>query len=116
MTLAEGRVVGSGTIVSGRGDFDGKAIRADDVAAVLELLGTDLSGSVLLTDQASATAVAPILPQLAGVVCTSGGESAHLAIVSRALALPCVMGAQLDTEVAVGTRLRVDAEGTIHAL
>jgi signal transduction protein with GAF and PtsI domain len=112
----DGRLVGRGTIVSGKGDFGGRTVQADDIAAVLALVDTDLSDAILLTDQASATAVAPILPNLAGVICTQGGESAHLAIVSRALALPCMMGAKFDVAVEPGTTLHVDGEGRIIAL
>jgi phosphohistidine swiveling domain-containing protein len=105
--------VGSGTLVSG-GAFDGSVVRADSVEAVLMLLALpDLSNDVLVTDQASATAFGPILPRLRGVICTQGGEAAHLAIVARGLGLPCVMQATLDREPEPGTRVRVDADGTV---
>jgi signal transduction protein with GAF and PtsI domain len=86
-----------------------------DVNEVLTLLGRDLSEVVLLTEQASATAFAPILPRLRGVICTKGGEAAHLAIVSRALGLPCVMQAQLTRELTPGDRVSVDDAGRVFA-
>lgn len=112
MEAASGTEIGRGMVIVGEG-FAGPAVRADAVADVLALLEEGVKGRVLLTDQASATAIAPILPDLAGVVCTKGGPSAHLAIVSRAMGLPCVMQAEFDEEIEPGTQVRVDAEGRI---
>lgn len=112
MEAASGIEVGRGMPIVGDG-FAGEAVRAEAVADVLALLESGAEGKVLLTDQASATAIAPILPSLAGVVCSKGGPSAHLAIVSRALGLPCVMQAEFNQEVAAGTPVRVDSEGRI---
>jgi phosphohistidine swiveling domain-containing protein len=106
-------VIGSGQLVSGN-RFEGEIARAESVEAVLALLGSDLSGTVLLTEQASATAFAPILPMLGGVICTGGGPATHLAIVSRGLNLPCVMQAALDAELAPGDRVSVDDAGTVR--
>lgn len=104
--------LGAGSPVSG-GAFEGLIVRGDSVDEVLALLGRDLSESVLLTDQASATAFAPILPRLAGVICTAGGEAAHLAIMSRGLGLPCLMQAVLSPEPEPGARVRVDGDGGV---
>lgn len=109
---ASGEWVGSGELLSG-GAFAGEVVRADEIAAVLELLKRDLSEAVLVTAEASATAFAPILPRLRGVVCSGGGEAAHLAIVSRGLDLACVMKAELERWPAPGEAIRVDAEGGI---
>jgi phosphohistidine swiveling domain-containing protein len=111
-TPAGRTAIGAGTLVSGEG-FAGVTVRAETVSAVLDLLTADLADKILLTDQASATAFAPILPRLRGVICTQGGEAAHLAIVSRGLGLPCVMQARLDTDVPEGTHVEVDASGAV---
>lgn len=108
-----GTVVGAGERVAGEGEFGGRIARADAVEEVLALVGTDLSDSVLLTEQASATALGPILSLVAGVLCTKGGPSAHLAIVSRALQLPCAMQVELSGELADGDEVTVDAEGRV---
>ena len=110
MTNAER--VGGGELLSG-GAFAGTVVRADELAAVMELLATDLGSSVLVTDQASATSYAPILPRLGGVVCEGGGEAAHLAIVSRGLGLPCVMRAELERRPHAGESIWVEADGSI---
>lgn len=84
------------------------------VDEVLARLGDgDLSRTVLVTEQASATFFGPILPQVAGVICTRGGESAHLAIVSRGLGLSCLMQAELERDLTPGTVVVVDEQGTI---
>jgi signal transduction protein with GAF and PtsI domain len=104
--------IGAGELQSG-GAFAGEVVRADEISAVLELLKRDLGEAVLVTAEASATAFAPILPRLAGVVCSSGGEAAHLAIVSRGLDLPCVMKAELERWPEPGEAIRVDDDGGV---
>ena len=108
-----GTLVGAGERVAGEGEFGGTIARADAVEEVLALAGTDLSAAVLLTEQASATALGPILPMVAGVLCTKGGPSAHLAIVSRALQLPCAMQVELSAELGPGDEVTVDGEGRV---
>lgn len=110
--MASEEMVGRGDLLSG-GPFDGRVVRADGVEEVLELLRTDLEEAVLVTDQASATSYAPILPRLRGIVCEGGGEAAHLTIVSRGLGLPCVMRAQLERPPRVGERIGVGEDGSI---
>lgn len=107
------RRVGSGERVSGEGEFGGELLSVGGVDEVLALVGQDLSQRVLLTDQASATLLGPILPELAGVICTAGGPSAHLAIVSRALQLPALMGAELEADLGSGAEVKVDDAGEV---
>lgn len=113
MSSAEGTAVGCGERVAGEGRFGGTVARADAVEDVLALAQTDLSSTVLLTEQASATALGPILSMVAGVLCTRGGPSAHLAIVCRALQLPCVMQVELSGELGPGDTVSVDDEGRV---
>lgn len=110
--MSEDVRLGDGMLLSGQA-FGGETVRADTVPAVIELVGRDLGGAVLVTDEASATSYAPVLPGLGGVICTAGGEAAHLAIVCRGLGIPCVMRAGLDRAPSPGEPIRVDAEGTI---
>lgn len=107
------RRVGSGERVSGEGEFGGELISVDGVDDVLALVGRDLSDKVLLTEQASATVLGPILPNLAGVICTAGGPSAHLAIVSRALRLSALVGAEFEADLEAGAVVRVDGAGEV---
>lgn len=109
----EVRLVGAGKPVSGAG-FEGRIAKAGSVPEVLAMLDEDVSEVVLLTEQASATFFAPILPRIRGVICTRGGESAHLAIVSRGLDLPCLMQARLDEDLEPGAQVVVDDDGRIR--
>ena len=47
------------------------------------------------------------------MICTRGGPSAHLAIVSRGLQLPCVMQVGLERELAPGAEVTVDGDGKV---
>jgi phosphoenolpyruvate-protein kinase (PTS system EI component) len=110
---AAGTIAGGGERVSGSGEFGGRIARAETISDVLGLAGEDLSETILLTEQASASAFAPILPRVAGVICLRGGPSAHLAIISRGLDLPCVMAVQLQVDLSPGDEVVVDGEGKV---
>jgi phosphohistidine swiveling domain-containing protein len=107
--------IGRGQVVSGAG-CEGEVHRANDVREVMALLKHErLEDVILLTDSASATAVVPLLAKVKGIICRSGGQTSHLAIVSREFGLPAVMGADIaEPEALESRRVRVDADGTIH--
>lgn len=109
----DSRVIGNGELVCG-GAFEGVIARAVTVEDVLALVSRDLSDTVLLTDQPSATAFAPILPRIRGVLCMGGGPATHLAIVSRGLGLACVMKLSLDEPLRDGDRVSVDNAGAVQ--
>jgi phosphoenolpyruvate-protein kinase (PTS system EI component) len=68
----------------------------ESVADVLGLLKEDVSDVVLFTPTASATIMTPLFPRIKGLVCTTGGETSHVAIVAREFNLPCIMGSEID--------------------
>jgi phosphohistidine swiveling domain-containing protein len=68
----------------------------ESVADVLGLLKEDVSDVVLFTPTASATIMTPLFPRIKAVVCTTGGETSHVAIVAREFNLPCIMGSEID--------------------
>ncbi len=108
-----GELVGRGLRVYGEEPFSGRIAPANTVKQVLDLLSEDLSSVILLTEQASASAIGPILPGVAGVLCTRGGTSAHLAIVSRGLQLPCVVQLECERDLDPGTQVSVDGDGRV---
>ncbi|MCX8182552.1 MAG: PEP-utilizing enzyme [Candidatus Methanomethyliaceae archaeon] len=63
---------------------------------VIELWKEGAEGKIVLVEDAGVTTLGPILPKLAGVVCTSGGAGSHLAIVSREFSIPALMGTRID--------------------
>jgi phosphohistidine swiveling domain-containing protein len=108
-------VIGSGQVVSGKG-AQGVLRGADELEQVLELMKrSDLDEVILLTQSAAATAVIPLLAKVRGIVCTSGGMTSHLAIVSREFGLPCIVGAELeDLAAADGKRVEFGEDGSIR--
>jgi phosphoenolpyruvate-protein kinase (PTS system EI component) len=106
--------IGQGVLLSA-GPFAGAVVRGDVIDDVIALLGQDLSGAILVTEHASATAVAPILPRLSGVICTQGGPASHLAIMARGLGVPCVVQARFTVEPSIGQPLRVNEAGEVFA-
>jgi signal transduction protein with GAF and PtsI domain len=81
---------------------------------VLALLGEDLGETLLWISEPVVTLVAPVMEEVAGILCSSGGPAAHVAIVSRELDLPCLMQCRIeDGEDIDGATLVVGADGTI---
>lgn len=110
-----GEIIGKGHVVSGEGG-EGVLRQADAVSQVLALMKRDdLDDTILLVSSASATAVVPLLSTVVGVVCTTGGMTSHLALVSREFGQLCVMGADLDADADLdGTRVRIGRDGMIE--
>ena len=108
--------LGHGTLVSG-GSVRGTATRVKDVDDVVGLLdGSDLGDVILLTESASATTIMPLLAEVAGVVCTVGGPTSHLATVARDFGLTCVVGASsMPLDEVDGRRIAVQDDGTVVA-
>lgn len=109
-----GSVVTRGLVASGTG-CQGVVRHVVHVADVLALMREpDLSETILLTESATATAVVPLLDRVCGLICTSGGITSHLAIVSREFGLPCIMAAELDDPAGLdGAHVVMEADGTL---
>lgn len=109
-----GAVVAKGLVASGRG-CEGVVRLVGKVADVFALMQSpDLGETILLTESATATAVVPLLDRVCGLICTSGGITSHLAIVSREFGLACIMGAELaDLAELDGVRVLMAADGTV---
>lgn len=78
---------------------------ADDVLALLEAGADDAVGVV---DDAGATFLAPVLHEIAAIVCTEGSPRSHVAIVSRDFGVPCLMGATIERWPEPGATVEVD--------
>ena len=113
---AVSEIYGRGIVVSGAGCV-GVGRRAREVADVFALLRDPrLEETILLVDSASATAVVPLLAKVRGIVCTSGGMTSHLAIVSREFGIPCVMAADIpDLDALDARQITVGGDGTVGA-
>ena len=105
--------IGQGNPTSGKG-CQGVLRAVNDVPDVLRLLKEDLSEVILFTRSASATVVTPLFPRIKGVVCTTGGDTSHIAIVAREFDLACLMGAQLEFDGEIeGRSCHFDEEGEL---
>jgi phosphoenolpyruvate synthase/pyruvate phosphate dikinase len=55
-------------------------------------------GKICLVEDAGTTTLGPIMSDLAGILCTTGGAGSHLAIVSREFDIPCTMAIKLKSK------------------
>lgn len=54
-------------------------------------------GKICFVEDAGTTTLGPIMSDLEGIVCSTGGPGSHLAIVSREFDIPCIMA--LDSSI-----------------
>jgi phosphoenolpyruvate synthase/pyruvate phosphate dikinase len=100
--------VGRGTLVAGgasRGTFR-VVTSVQDVLGLMKAAG--LEQTVVFTEQASVTNIAPIVGRVAAVVSAMGGPTSHLAIVARGFQTTCVVRAEFD--VAPGSLAEKEVE------
>jgi len=72
-----------------------KEIRSSDDS--LDLCEEEPSQNlIVLLKTAGVTIITPILSMVKGIICTSGGTSSHLAIISREYKIPCIMATRLS--------------------
>jgi phosphoenolpyruvate-protein kinase (PTS system EI component) len=86
---------------------------AQDVLALLDDAPEDL---IVLMHTAGATTLSPLFADISGIVCTTGTEGSHVAILSRDFGIPCIVGAQLTTTDLDGCRIRMEPSGEVSVL
>ncbi|WP_433186838.1 PEP-utilizing enzyme [Actinoallomurus sp. CA-150999] len=57
-----------------------------------DLAGVDAVGRVLLISGTIGPGVAALMTKCAGLICKSGGLTAHIPILAREMGLPCLIG------------------------
>ncbi len=113
-------VLGIGIPVADGAAVSGHLIALDEPSDVLALL--DDAGEralVAVVRDAGATFLGPVQADLAGLVCLSGDLGSHLAIVSRELGTPALVGLQISEgqELREGMLVELDLEsGQLRAL
>ena len=70
----------------------------NSVEDVLNLLDKGADNKIVIVEDCGTTTLGPILSQIKGVVCTSGSEGSHLAIVSREFEIPALMSVRFNIE------------------
>jgi phosphohistidine swiveling domain-containing protein len=105
---AEMQDAGTGENLFAAGDVKGKAQWFRSPADVLAADEDELGELIAFVEKGGATFMSPIHADLAAVVCTAGTLESHLAIVSREVDVPCVMGVSLSVEIADGDQISLD--------
>lgn len=92
------KVLGKGLSCSSNEDTTGELVYIKNVQDVIELFDNAF-GKICLVEDAGTTTLGPILSDIKGVVCTSGGPGSHLAIVSREFDIPCIMAIDIQSDM-----------------
>ena len=82
--------IGEGLSCSSKSEVSGELVYIKTVEDVMNLFDK-ATGKICIVEDAGTTTLGPILPELVGTVCTTGGAGSHLAIVSREFNIPCIM-------------------------
>ena len=88
------RKVGEGLSCSIEDEVSGELVYIKSIEDVIALFDK-AQGKICLVDDAGTTTLGPILSELSGVICTTGGPGSHLAIVSREFEIACIMSLTL---------------------
>ncbi len=113
-------VLGVGIPVAGGAAVLGRLIMLEEPSDVLALLDDiDERALVAVISDAGATFLGPVQADLAGLVCLAGDLGSHLAIVSRELGTPALVGFEITEgqELREGMLVELDLEsGQLRAL
>lgn len=108
--------VGSGTLVSSSGEAaTGTFAHLVDVSDLLRVMDGGEERLVVYIEHPNVTMMAPIHDRLAAILCASGDDQAHVAIVARELGLPCAVRTTLTRAPAEldGQPVRVEPDGSV---
>ncbi|MHA1231391.1 MAG: PEP-utilizing enzyme [Candidatus Helarchaeota archaeon] len=105
--------IAEGLSCSSKEEVEGILKFVKSVNDVIELFD-DAKGKICLVEDSGTTTLGPILSDLSGVLCTTGTEGSHLAIVSREFEIPCIMSINLKKEEIAeldGKKVKIVTEG-----
>jgi phosphohistidine swiveling domain-containing protein len=100
--------VGTGVNLFAAGEVRGVARWFNDTSDVLSIDDDDLDTTIAFVNKGGMTFLSPILPDLKAIICTAGSRESHLAILSRESDVPCVLQAQLGSDVKDGDTVVLD--------
>jgi len=89
--------IGEGLSCSSNSEAIGEIVYIQSIEDVINLFD-NAEGKICLVKDSGTTTLGPILPDVAGILCTSGSAGSHLAIVSREFEIPCIMSIRLGLE------------------
>ena len=87
---------GLNALFSGGADVEGTVKEIRSSGDSLDLCEEDSQNLIVLLKTAGVTIITPLLSMIKGIICTSGGTSSHLAIISREYRIPCIMATKLS--------------------
>ena len=90
--------IGKGLSAASKEEAIGEFSIINSVEDVLTLLETGAENKIVVVEDCGTTTIGPILSQIKGIVCTSGSEGSHLAIVSREFEIPAIMSAHFTID------------------
>ncbi len=105
--------IGKGLSCSSNSEAVGELIYIQTIEDVINLFDS-ATGKICIVKDAGTTTLGPILSDISGVLCTSGSEGSHLAIVSREFEIPCIMSLTLtitDISSLNGSKVKIVTEG-----
>ena len=100
--------VGKGANLFPAGQIQGSVRWFHNPADVVGADEDELPNLIAFVGKGGMTFLSPILAEVKAVVCTAGSLESHLAILAREFEIPCVMGTQLDGELADGEEIVLD--------
>jgi phosphohistidine swiveling domain-containing protein len=100
--------VGKGSNLFSAGTVSGSARWFHNPADVVSADEDELPGLIAFVGKGGMTFLSPILAEVKAVVCTAGSLESHLAILAREFEVPCVMGAELTSDIADGDDVVLD--------
>lgn len=105
--------IAEGLSCSSKNEAEGELKFIQSVEDVIALFDC-ASGKICIVEDSGTTTLGPILSDLSGVLCTTGSDGSHLAIVSREFEIPCLMGLNIKTEDIKdldGKKVKIISEG-----
>jgi signal transduction protein with GAF and PtsI domain len=113
-TVGSGRLVSAGEQTEDGGGRLVALVGVEDLMAARDDGDDDL---VAYVESPNVTMIAPVSQRLVGIICLTGDELAHIAIVARELGVPCLVESQLaePVEELRGARVWISRDGTITA-
>jgi phosphohistidine swiveling domain-containing protein len=101
-------VLGDGDNAFQAADVEGEVLVVREVSQVDRLMREGVpEGTIAVIDDAGGTMTAPILEDFEAVLCLAGTVRSHLAIISREMGVPVLMGVRLRRPLENGERVRV---------
>jgi phosphohistidine swiveling domain-containing protein len=90
--------IGKGFSVSSKVTASGDFVVVNSVEDVLKLLETGADNKLVIVEDCGTTTLGPILSKINAVICTTGSEGSHLAIVSREFEIPAIMATRFNLD------------------